>query len=84
MIDREEKAYKNAEQRRDMIKTHKERQEEADAIRQVNEEAFGRPEEANLIDALRRRGACQMSLVAVDGEQEDLTCLTSLRISPGR
>jgi hypothetical protein len=43
-----------------------------------------RQEEANLIGTLCRRGACLMSLVAFNGEQEDLKCLTSLRISSGR
>jgi putative acetyltransferase len=69
VLDREEKPYNNSEQRGDMITIHKERAGDAEAIRQVNEEAFGRPEEANLIDALRRRGACLVSLVAVDGER---------------
>ncbi|WP_374687747.1 GNAT family N-acetyltransferase [Promineifilum sp.] len=34
------------------------------AVRQVNEVAFGRPAEANLVDALRRAGAVIDSLVA--------------------
>ncbi len=35
------------------------------AIRQVNEQAFGGSGEANVIDALRNRGAATLSLVAV-------------------
>jgi len=35
-----------------------------DAVRQVNEAAFGRPAEAALVDALRRAGAVICSLVA--------------------
>ncbi|WP_272427339.1 GNAT family N-acetyltransferase [Polyangium jinanense] len=34
------------------------------AVRNVNECAFGRPEEASLVDALRRSGAITLSLVA--------------------
>ncbi len=37
---------------------------DAAAIRRVNEEAFGRPDEANLVDALRANGAATLSLVA--------------------
>jgi putative acetyltransferase len=36
------------------------------AIRRVNEQAFGRPAEADLVDALRRRGTLTHSLVAVE------------------
>jgi len=52
-----------------MITFRKEGPEDAAGIRLVNEEAFGRPEEANLVEALRRRGACRVSLVALDDEQ---------------
>jgi putative acetyltransferase len=38
-------------------------------IRRVNEAAFGRPDEADLVDALRAEGAVLLSLVAeVDGQ----------------
>ncbi len=37
------------------------------AIRRVNERAFGRAQEADLVDALRRRDAVILSLVAVAG-----------------
>jgi putative acetyltransferase len=36
------------------------------AIHHVNEQAFGRPAEANLVDALRRNGRVTLSLVAED------------------
>lgn len=39
------------------------------AVRTVNEQAFGRPAEADLVDRLRDRGAVTLSLMAVlDGE----------------
>jgi putative acetyltransferase len=39
------------------------------AIRRVNEQAFGRPDEAALVEALRHDGALALSLVALlDGE----------------
>jgi putative acetyltransferase len=38
-------------------------------IHQVNEQAFGRPHEANLVDTLRARGKAVLSLVAVEGER---------------
>lgn len=41
---------------------------EVEAIREVNLRAFGQPQEANLVDALRRNGALLHSLIAeVDG-----------------
>jgi putative acetyltransferase len=39
------------------------------AIRQVNERAFGQPNEANAVDLIRRRGHASLSMVAVDEEQ---------------
>jgi len=39
------------------------------AIRGVNEWAFGRPNEADLVDALRKDRACLLSLVAVQKEK---------------
>lgn len=38
---------------------------DADAVRRVNDEAFGQPDEGRLVDALRARGAISLSLVAV-------------------
>jgi putative acetyltransferase len=43
--------------------------EDAAAIRQVNEQAFGQAEEADIVDALRRRGAFTLSLVALLGDK---------------
>src|SRR5262245_42144282 len=40
--------------------------EDIPAIRIVNERAFGRPAEADLVDALRRNGKAKISLVAED------------------
>ncbi len=46
-----------------------ERPDDSDAIRRVLESAFGRPQEADLVDALRRRVAVTLSLIAEeDGE----------------
>jgi putative acetyltransferase len=42
-----------------------ERPGDAPAIRHVNEQAFGRAAEADLVDALRRHGTATLSLVAV-------------------
>jgi putative acetyltransferase len=43
-----------------------EKSEDIPAIRIVNELAFGRPAEADLVDALRRNGKAAISLVAED------------------
>jgi len=48
-----------------MVTILQERQEDAHAIRFVLEEAFGQSNEADLVDALRRRGALTLSLVAL-------------------
>lgn len=52
-----------------MIIVRPERLEDVAAIRHVVEEAFGRPQEADLVDRLRRRGAYTLSLVAVEDDQ---------------
>jgi putative acetyltransferase len=39
------------------------------AVRVLNEQAFGQPNEANLVDALRERGAFVLSMVATDNNQ---------------
>lgn len=39
------------------------------AIRVLNEQAFGQSNEANLVDALRERGAAVLSMVAADNDQ---------------
>ncbi|MHC4624196.1 MAG: GNAT family N-acetyltransferase [Planctomycetota bacterium] len=38
-------------------------------IRHVNEQAFGQPNEASLVDVLRERGAAVLSMVATDDDQ---------------
>ena len=50
-----------------MISIRRETPEDIDAIRHVNEQAFGQKEEADLIEALRHRGAVTLSLVAIEG-----------------
>jgi putative acetyltransferase len=47
----------------------RERPEDRAAIRQVNTLAFGRPDEANLVGALRGSGKAVLSLVAVEDER---------------
>jgi putative acetyltransferase len=49
-----------------MMIVRPERPEDISAIRIANEQAFGRPEEADLVDALRRNGKAAISLVAED------------------
>jgi putative acetyltransferase len=39
------------------------------AIRGLNKQAFGQPNEANLVDALRERGAVVLSMVATDNDK---------------
>jgi putative acetyltransferase len=46
-----------------------EKPEDIPAIRIVNELAFGRPAEADLVDALRRNGKSAVSLVAEDDDR---------------
>ena len=43
--------------------------DEYDAIREVNRLAFGREDEARLVDALRESGHARVSLVAQEGNQ---------------
>jgi putative acetyltransferase len=47
------------------IEIREERGEDVEAIRLLNERAFGGPAEAALVEALRRAGAITLSLVAV-------------------
>lgn len=47
-----------------MIVFRKEQPGDEEGIRHLNEEAFGQTTEADLVDALRGRGACRVSLVA--------------------
>ena len=46
-----------------------ERAQDIPGIRYVNEQAFDRTDEADIVDSLRQRGAMFLSLVAVQGEQ---------------
>ncbi len=52
-----------------MIAIRKERPEDVPAIREVNERAFGQPQEADVVDRLRRTCDGLLSLVAVDGDR---------------
>lgn len=52
-----------------MIEIRAERPEDAAAVRRVNELAFGRAEEAALVDALRAAADPHVSLVATDGDE---------------
>lgn len=49
-----------------MVEIRDERAEDHAAVRDVNDEAFGQPEEGRLVDVLRSRGAVSLSLVAVE------------------
>ena len=49
-----------------MLTIRPERPEDIPWIRAVNERAFGQPDEAALVDAVRARGERSISLVAVD------------------
>ena len=50
------------------IEIREEQTGDADAIRRVNTEAFGQPQEAQLVDALRHNRSDLLALVAVDGQ----------------
>lgn len=50
------------------IKVRPETADDIAAIRRVEEAAFGRPTEADLVDLCRARGKSTLSLVAVDGD----------------
>ena len=52
-----------------MLTIRLERPEDIPWIRAVNERAFGQPDEAALVDAVRARGERSISLVAVDDER---------------
>ena len=52
-----------------MLLIRPERPEDIEAIRRVNEQAFGRADEANLVDALRTAGKAVLSLVGVEGDR---------------
>ncbi len=50
------------------IEIREEQAGDADAIRRVNTDAFGQPQEAQLVDTLRNNCSDLLSLVAVDGQ----------------
>jgi len=52
-----------------MIVVRAEEIEDRDAVHRINELAFGQPDEANLVDALRAKASPFISLVAVVDEQ---------------
>ena len=52
-----------------MIIIRRERPEDASAVGQVNEQAFGQRAEADLVDALRQSDEILISLVAIEDEQ---------------
>jgi putative acetyltransferase len=52
-----------------MAIVREERAEDVASVRRVNEEAFGRAAEADLVDALRANGKVVLSLVAVEGDE---------------
>jgi hypothetical protein len=52
-----------------MLFIHREQPEDIAAIHEVHELAFGRPAEADLVDALRTRSTVTLSLVAVEDDR---------------
>ena len=52
-----------------MITIREERPGDVASIRHVNEQAFGRPEEAHIVDRLRTRGKVILSLVAAQNDR---------------
>jgi len=61
-----------------MILVRPEKSADVAAVHQLNERAFGRPAEANLVDALRTRGKVALSLVA----EEDGRVVGHILFSP--
>ena len=53
----------------DMIIIRVERQEDEGSVRVVNEQAFGQPAEADIVDRLRKSCPGLLSLVALDGDE---------------
>jgi putative acetyltransferase len=52
-----------------MVIVRQEKPEDVAAVRHINEQAFGRAAEADLVGALRAHGKALLSLVAVEGDQ---------------
>ncbi len=53
----------------DMIIIREEKEEDREAIRAVNEKAFGQPDEADIVDRLRKSCPGLLSLVALEGDE---------------
>ena len=53
----------------DMIIICEEREEDKEAVRAVNENAFGQPAEADIVDRLRENCPGLLSLVALEGDE---------------
>jgi hypothetical protein len=53
----------------DMIIIREEKEEDREAIRAVNEKAFGQPDEADIVDRLRKSWPNRLSLVALAGDE---------------
>jgi putative acetyltransferase len=49
-----------------MVEIREEQSDDHAAVRDVNDEAFGQPDEGRLVDVLRSRGGVTLSLVAVE------------------
>jgi putative acetyltransferase len=52
-----------------MITIREERVEDKEAVRAVNEQAFGQPTEADIVDSLRENCPVLLSLVALEGDK---------------
>jgi len=52
-----------------MVSIRRETAKDIEAIRYVNEQSFGQKEEADIVEALRHRGAVTLSLVAARGNK---------------
>jgi putative acetyltransferase len=52
-----------------MIKIREEKAEDYDAVREINDKAFGQPEEGRIVDKIREACAEIISLVAVEDEK---------------
>jgi putative acetyltransferase len=61
-----------------------ERPEDASRVRHVNELAFGRPTEADLVERLRQAGTDSLSLVAEDGAVVGHILFTSVAVECAR
>ncbi|MGB5892676.1 MAG: N-acetyltransferase [Ignavibacteriaceae bacterium] len=52
-----------------MIKIREERAEDHEAVREINDSAFGQPDEGRIVDKIRESCEETISLVAVEGEK---------------